>query len=396
MTIKKKIEEATVSIIADKRETSSGKYRLYVRVSWQLQTKLFPINAAIPKKFWPHLYTSRVPEVKAVARKAVAELDRYSMMIRDLLSEGKMSMLQLVKKSHRKNRKIIYLDEIITMIYDEKISMDKINTANTYLYLLRILEACYNKKLHILDVNLYDFVERMRNLNNGETTIAIRLRTLKAVYNRLVKIGQMPSSSNPFNDYVIKKSGPSKRYLDGDTLDKIKRYSFSEEKLEGKRCVRLWLLSYYMQGINMTDLLRLRMKNYITSNNVIVYNRHKTGEKITVPVNDRILFLIRSLGNDSGQDDDYIINYLKSSYSEAETVRHVAYLVRQINKTMQKIFGAGISTYTARHTFATNMLRAGASTEIIQSCLGHTSVTTTQIYLSGFDNSQISKYTDQL
>ena len=106
--------------------------------------------------------------------------------------------------------------------------------------------------------------------------------------------------------------------------------------------------------------------------------------------------MIRSLGNDSGQDDDYIINYLKSSYSEAETVRHVAYLVRQINKTMQKIFGAGISTYTARHTFATNMLRAGASTEIIQSCLGHTSVTTTQIYLSGFDNSQISKYTDQL
>lgn len=67
MTIKKKIEEATVSIIADKRETSSGKYRLYVRVSWQLQTKLFPINAAIPKKFWPHLYTSRVPEVKAGA-----------------------------------------------------------------------------------------------------------------------------------------------------------------------------------------------------------------------------------------------------------------------------------------------------------------------------------------
>ena len=49
----------------------------------------------------------------------------------------------------------------------------------------------------------------MRNLNNSETTIAIRLRTLKAVYNRLVKIGQMPSSSNPFNDYVIKNRNRS-------------------------------------------------------------------------------------------------------------------------------------------------------------------------------------------
>lgn len=53
----------------------------------------------------------------------------------------------------------------------------------------------------------------MRNLNNSETTIAIRLRTLKAVYNRLVKIGQMPSSSNPFNDYVIKNRDPVKGIL---------------------------------------------------------------------------------------------------------------------------------------------------------------------------------------
>ena len=44
-----------------------------------------------------------------------------------------------------------------------------------------------------------------------------------------------------------------------------------------------------------------------------------------------------------------------------------------------------LTTYTARHTFSNISLLKGASKEYIQEALGHESMNTTEIYLSGFD-----------
>ena len=52
---------------------------------------------------------------------------------------------------------------------------------------------------------------------------------------------------------------------------------------------------------------------------------------------------------------------------------------------------APLTTYVARHTFATVLKRSGVSTEIISESLGHSDVTTTQIYLDSFENRQIDE-----
>jgi len=45
-----------------------------------------------------------------------------------------------------------------------------------------------------------------------------------------------------------------------------------------------------------------------------------------------------------------------------------------------------VSTYWARHSFATNAIRNGASMEFVQESLGHGSLSTTQQYFAGFEN----------
>ncbi len=71
------------------------------------------------------------------------------------------------------------------------------------------------------------------------------------------------------------------------------------------------------------------------------------------------------------------------------------YLTRAINKRMQEVGGArnegNISTYTARHSFATVLKRAGANIAYISESLGHQDLKTTENYLASFEREEREK-----
>lgn len=50
---------------------------------------------------------------------------------------------------------------------------------------------------------------------------------------------------------------------------------------------------------------------------------------------------------------------------------------------------ANITTYVARHSFATVLKNSGVNISLISEMLGHTDLKTTQIYLDSFDNKQM-------
>jgi site-specific recombinase XerD len=50
-----------------------------------------------------------------------------------------------------------------------------------------------------------------------------------------------------------------------------------------------------------------------------------------------------------------------------------------------------LTTYVARHTFATVLKRSGVSVALISESLGHSDLSTTQIYLDSFENEQIDQ-----
>lgn len=66
----------------------------------------------------------------------------------------------------------------------------------------------------------------------------------------------------------------------------------------------------------------------------------------------------------------------------------------QINKELKVLadeleIDANLTTYVARHTFATVLRRSNVDIGIISEALGHTELSTTQIYLDSFDNEQV-------
>ena len=53
------------------------------------------------------------------------------------------------------------------------------------------------------------------------------------------------------------------------------------------------------------------------------------------------------------------------------------------------LIGVNLTTYVARHSFATILKNSGVNIALISEALGHSDLATTQIYLDSFENSQI-------
>ena len=76
-------------------------------------------------------------------------------------------------------------------------------------------------------------------------------------------------------------------------------------------------------------------------------------------------------------------------------------LTKTINKFMKRIaknleINKEVTTYFARHSFATVLRNSGASMEFISEALGHSDMKTTKSYLAGFEQETIHKTTDAL
>ena len=69
-------------------------------------------------------------------------------------------------------------------------------------------------------------------------------------------------------------------------------------------------------------------------------------------------------------------------------------VLKQIGKELN--LSVKLTTYVARHSFATVLKREGVSTSIICETLGHSSEKVTQIYLDSFENSQIDEAMSKL
>ena len=75
-----------------------------------------------------------------------------------------------------------------------------------------------------------------------------------------------------------------------------------------------------------------------------------------------------------------------------EQNRKIENFIRFLNQYIKELavqegLPEGISTYWARHSFATNAIRQGASMEFVSEALNHSDMQTTQRYFAGFENS---------
>lgn len=158
----------------------------------------------------------------------------------------------------------------------------------------------------------------------------------------------------------------------------------------------LWnTISTYMRfhGIPFIDLANLRKVDL--RNGYLTIRRHKTGMPLSITVDAAAMKLLRRYANND-PSSPYLLNILNGSLSGKEAYKDYQRALRMLNLQLYRLsrvcrLGKRLSSYAARHTWASIAKSCGIAVEVISEALGHASITTTEGYLKQFDNDEIEK-----
>lgn len=149
------------------------------------------------------------------------------------------------------------------------------------------------------------------------------------------------------------------------------------------------------------DLARLRKCDL--HGNILIYKRQKTDRVITVNVPPEAMRLINQLANRNPRSP-YLLSILPDAlemqnangFGSKEEYRLYQAILRGFNRRLSELsrrmnLGEKLSSYTARHTWATTAYQKKCATGIICNALGHSSVKVTETYLKAFEQKEIDK-----
>ena len=139
--------------------------------------------------------------------------------------------------------------------------------------------------------------------------------------------------------------------------------------------IELIMELFYQTGIRLSELIHLKELNVSANQIKVLGKRNK--ERI-VPINPKLFDLVRNHRKnkqDLGLSGDLLIVSKSGNKLTPKFVySKVNYYLGKATNLSKK------SPHVLRHTFATHMLNNGASLETIKKLLGHTDLSSTQIY----------------
>ena len=256
------------------------------------------------------------------------------------------------------------------------------STKTSYLYSARVIEE-YDPKAMLPDVDRrwlemcdkWMAVEKEMKIN----TRSIHMRNLRAVFNWC--IDNEYTTNYPFRRFSIKTEKTKKRNL---TIEQLRDVLHYHPTISGHEYYRdIFMLLFYLIGINISDLMDLKHEDLV--NGRIEYRRKKTGRLYSVKVEPEAMEIIKKY-----KGKKYLLNC-------REVHPHLHTFINQQLKSMGEIKEVGqggrhelikpllprdVSTYWARHTWATIASSLDIPKETISEALGHEiGSSTTSIYI---------------
>lgn len=290
-----------------------------------------------------------------------------------------------------------YKELIAKYKQNDKVGNKKVYVGS-YNSLLEFSKGRMNLQFADIDNNWLTRYEKwLRSKGNKETTISLRFRTLRSIYNKAIEAKCARRSDYPFDTYKVSKFDikTRKRAITKEDILKIMHLDVSAEKPSISLSRDLFIFSYLTGGINFSDLANLKSVNFI--NGRIIYSRQKTGKQISIQVSSEAAIILNKY-IDGAFQRGYLFPILdaqvhKTAQQKQDRIHKRLSRTNSDLKHIAKLAGIqfNLSTYAARHTFATVLKNSGVNVALISEALGHSDLTTTQIYLDSFENRQIDE-----
>ena len=237
-----------------------------------------------------------------------------------------------------------------------------------------------------------------------KNTIGNRLRGLKAIFNRAISDKVISENITPFKEFKVSKyrEETTKRAISKQDIERVINLdlkSISDEKTfpfyDFARDI--FIFSYLGCGINIVDIAFLKYANII-DNDRLQFRRSKTKKIISFRLHPIAKEIIEKYRKKKHKQTDYVFPIFNDEIQKTmkEKYYKLDYQTRYVNKYLRKFgkhlnISLKLTSYVARHSFATVLKRSGVNTSIISEAMGHSSEKVTQVYLDSFENDQIDE-----
>ena len=398
------------AVLYTSKTLANGKHPLMLRLTKNRKRKYVSLHIWLSPQYWdaekckPRRHCPDKERIEALIQQKRQELQ--SQVLDFKVNDKEYTLNTLLEKASRKVVRQT-VGEYLKRYIDHLLNENRVGNAKTFQELRTSLtKFCGSLDFYFLDIDptwlaRYESWLRVER-HYSDNSIGIRFRSLRVLYNSAVVDGLIRKSNYPFDTFKVSrlKTATAKRSL---TKADIRRIMNCELRTLTKYpcpflqlAQDLFLFSYLSCGINLTDILHIRYGDIVDGR--VVFNRQKTGKLQSFQLQHAALDILDKYSRPDAHPLDYIFPVLRRSVhvTAQQQYERVQRANKRINRYLKLIgehlqLPVKLTTYVARHSFATVLKREGVSTSIICESLGHSSEKTTQIYLDSFENTQIDE-----
>ena len=222
----------------------------------------------------------------------------------------------------------------------------------------------------------------------SRNTVSFYMRNLRAVYNRAVAL-RLVEQTHPFRHVYTGVDRTRKRAVGSDLMARLGKLDLPPGS---PLCLArdLFLFSFCTRGMAFVDIAYLRKTDL--RGDSIRYLRRKTGQPITIRIEPCIRSILDRYRS-SAADTPYVFPILTATDAPAAYAEYLAALDNH-NRRLRRLSAllhtaSPLTSYTPRHSWATEARNRDIPLSVISAALGHTSERTTQIYLATLSHSVI-------
>ena len=402
----------TTKILFDtRRAKKDGLYPVKIRLIYERKIRYYPTPYDFSKgKFNKIMFGERLSQVEKNIKKSIQSFEDKAIEVINSIQNFNWIDFE---KGYLANRSA---KNYIKDAFDERISELKSNgqigTSVSYNCAKNSIEQ-FQANLKFSDITssiLNKYEKEMLDKGCSRTTISIYLRTLRSLFNNAISNKDILPSLYPFrkNDYEkdkyeIPEGSNIKKALELKEIESIVKYNAVKGSVK-EMSRDYWFFIYLTNGLNVKDLCLLKYKDidgitlkFIRAKTI----RQKKEKVIYATLRDESLNIIEKWGNKKKSNETYVFPILNGKETLERQRQLIQQLTHTINNNIKSIaedleIKKTVTTYSARHSFATVLKRSGASMEIISEMLGHSNLKTTRLYLDSFEKDTLEKTTNAL
>lgn len=403
---------ASINLYLDTRKArKDGTFTVKIRVTHNRVTKYYPTVYSFDEKEYSKIikgnrlsesqekFRSKMLGLLDKAKEIVQDLDFFSFESFGLRFTGKgTSNDLLVALQERANE-----NQTNGKIGTADIDRDTITSLKRYLKAKRKPE-----QIQMNDVTIQWLVDLEKwyvQEGIGPTTIYIRITRIRAAINKAIQMQIFDKKKSPFgkDKYTPPTPNNNKRALTQSQLVDFMNYT---PVTTGEEFAKdFWMFSFLSSGMNLGDVFSLKWSDF-NGKESFTFSRRKTRTRskkktdITIFLRPEHWEIIGRHGSKKIGGNDYVFGIIHPSQEVDRQHQLLKIAVNRVNSYLKIIgenlgFDFGMSSYFARHTYATRLMKT-APVAYISKQLGHTNIATTEEYLGGFEKNEAMKYEENL